>query len=198
MTPFLSQWANAALTSVGFFWMALWAFALGYLVSSLIQIVVTREQMQQVMQGDSVKSISLGTFFGFISSSCSFAALATTRTLFAKGAGFVPAMAFLLSSTNLVIELGFVIAIFLGWQFVVAEYIGGVLLILLVWLLVTVYRPTQLIKQVREKLNENNNNDEDNPPSIKQLLSSQKGWQKLGSGQGGKTTGAGNKPKEGA
>ncbi|AXR05367.1 permease [Salinimonas sediminis] len=180
MTPFLSQWANAALTSVGFFWMALWAFALGYLVSSLIQIVVTREQMQQVMQGDSVKSISLGTFFGFISSSCSFAALATTRTLFAKGAGFVPAMAFLLSSTNLVIELGFVIAIFLGWQFVVAEYIGGVLLILLVWLLVTVYRPTQLIKQVREKLNENNNNDEDNPPSIKQLLSSQKGWQKLG------------------
>ncbi|BBI49294.1 hypothetical protein HORIV_17150 [Vreelandella olivaria] len=77
------------------------------------------------------RSMALGTFFGFISSSCSFAALATTRSLFQKGAGLAPSVAFLLASTNLVIELGIVISIFLAWQFVVAEYIGGILLILL-------------------------------------------------------------------
>ena len=129
MTNFLSQWQEAALTSIGFFWMALWAFALGYLISSLIQVLVTRARMQRTMGTSGPKSIALGTFFGFISSSCSFAALATTRSLFHKGAGLVPALAFMLASTNLVIELGIVIAVFLSWQFVAGEYVGGIFLI---------------------------------------------------------------------
>lgn len=74
------------------------------------------------------RNVGRGAPFGFISSSCSLAALATTRSLFAKGAGLVPSLAFLLSSTNLVVELGIVIAVFLGWQSVVGEYLGGVLL----------------------------------------------------------------------
>ncbi len=129
MTDFLSSWADAARTSLGLFWMALWAFALGYLVSSLIQVLVTRRRMQRLMGESGARSVGLGTFFGFISSSRSFAALSTTRALFQKGAGLAPSLAFLLSSTNLVIELGIVIAIFLGWQFVVGEYLGGLLMI---------------------------------------------------------------------
>jgi uncharacterized membrane protein YraQ (UPF0718 family) len=112
---FLAGWSEAALTSLGFFWKALWAFVLGYVVSGMIQVFVTRERMQRSMGEAGAKSVALGTGFGFISSSCSFAALATTRSLFAKGAGFIPSLAFLLASTNLVIELGIIIAIFLGW-----------------------------------------------------------------------------------
>lgn len=179
MENFLMGWAEAATISVGFFWMALWAFALGYLISSVIQLVVTREQMQRTMQNDSARSISLGAFFGFISSSCSFAALAATRTLFAKGAGFVSAMAFLLASTNLVIELGFVIAIFLGWQFVVAEYVGGILLILLVWLLVSVYRPNALLQRVRDKLNQQQQAGGEHRMTFRHLLTHKQGWNAL-------------------
>ncbi|WP_404402755.1 permease [Idiomarina seosinensis] len=151
MDVFLQRWAEAAYTSLGFFWMALWAFILGYLISSLIQVLVTRRRMRKSMGESNLKSISLGTFFGFISSSCSFSALATTRALFNKGAAFSASMAFLLASTNLVIELGFVIAIFLGWQFVVGEYVGGLLLILFAWLFIKVTKPTQLIKDARAK-----------------------------------------------
>ncbi|MDN7124920.1 permease [Pseudidiomarina sp. 1APP75-32.1] len=150
MGDFVQGWEDAATTSLGFFWMALWAFVLGYFLSSIIQVLITRRQMRAVMGNDGAKSLALGTFFGFISSSCSFAALATTRALFNKGAAFTASMAFLLASTNLVIELGFVIAVFLSWQFVLGEYLGGVLLILSAWAFVKLTRPTQLIKQARD------------------------------------------------
>lgn len=150
MANFLQQWGEAAYTSVGFFWMALWAFVLGYIVSSLIQVFVTRARMRSAMGDDGAKPMALGTFFGFISSSCSFAALATTRALFQKGAALAPTMAFMLASTNLVVELGFVIAIFLSWQFVVAEYVGGILLIALAWLFIKLTRPDKLTEQARE------------------------------------------------
>ncbi len=125
MDELLSGWADAALTTLGFFWMAFWAFCLGYLISSSIRVFVTRERMRRTMGRAGAGSVALATFFGFISSSCSFAALATSKSLFQKGAGLVPALAFLLASTNLVIELGILISMFLSWQFVAAEYIGG-------------------------------------------------------------------------
>ena len=150
MDSFLKQYGEAAYTTVGFFWMALWAFALGYVISSLIQIFVTEERMKNTMGDDSAKSVGLGAFFGFISSSCSFAALATTKTLFQKGAGFIASISFLLASTNLVIELGIIISIFMGWQFVVGEYVGGILLILCSWLLISLINPKGLIKKAKE------------------------------------------------
>lgn len=153
MNEFLEKWSEAAYASVGFFWMALWAFILGYAISSMIQVFVGRDHMKKAMGKDDLKSIGLGTFFGFISSSCSFSALATTKALFKKGAGFMASIAFLLSSTNLVIELGIVISIFLGWQFVVGEYIGGVLLIGISWILIKFIKPKKLIQQAREHLN---------------------------------------------
>ena len=129
MEQFLETYSEAAITSLGLFWMAFWAFGLGYLISSIIQVFVTRERMKKSMGETGPKSVALGTFFGFISSSCSFAALATTRSLFTKGAGLIPSLAFLLASTNLVIELGIIIGVFLSWHFVVGEYLGGLLLI---------------------------------------------------------------------
>jgi len=176
---FLALWNESATTSLGFFWMALWAFILGYLISSLIQVLVTRQKMQKAMGKDGPRSVALGTFFGFISSSCSFSALATTRAIFNKGAGLAPSLAFMLASTNLVIELGMIIAIFLGWQFVVGEYVGGILLILVTWLLVRITRPRRLEAQARQKMNDDNNEDASGAKNWKEKIVSKEGWQKI-------------------
>jgi len=182
MQAFLSTWLEAARTSAGLFWMAFWAFGLGYLVSSMIQVFLTRARMKKSMGNAGASSVALGTFFGFISSSCSFAALATTRALFAKGAGLVPALAYLLASTNLVIELGIVIAVFLGWQFVVGEYVGGILLILLMWLLVKLSLPQGLRDAARQKAREAEDSDGDEEiPDWRELIRSAEGWQRVAS-----------------
>ncbi|MGM0906089.1 MAG: permease [Pseudomonadota bacterium] len=178
MENFLSLWGESAYTSLGFFWMALWAFVLGYLISSLIQVLITKRRMRKAMGGNDLKSVSLGTFFGFISSSCSFAALSTTRALFNKGAAFSASMAFMLASTNLVIELGFVISIFLGWQFVVGEYVGGLLLILFVWLFITLTNPKNLIKNARKE-DEEDDDEHQHESTLSDLFSSDT-WQKVG------------------
>lgn len=182
MQDFLQTWHEAATTSLGLFWMAFWAFGLGYLISSMIQVFVTRQRMKQSMGETGPKSVALGTFFGFVSSSCSFAALATTRSLFTKGAGLIPSLAFLLSSTNLVIELGIVIAVFLGWQFVVGEYLGGALLILLMWLMVRLTYPRKLVEDARSKARQAEQSDSDGEvPNWKRLIRSREGWQRVAS-----------------
>lgn len=177
---FYKQWGEAAYTTLGFFWMALWAFILGYVISSCIQIFVTEKRMQQTMGDKSSSSVLLGTFFGFISSSCSFSALATTKSLFQKGASFVASIAFLLASTNLVIELGIVIAIFLSWQFVVGEYVGGILLILISWLLIRLFKPGGMIRRAREKLNTGEEAGKEEEKSWREKVKSSKSWAKVG------------------
>jgi uncharacterized protein len=179
MDSFLNQWAEAAYTTAGFFWMALWAFVLGYVISSMIQIFVTEKKMQETMNQHEGKSVLLGTFFGFISSSCSFAALASTKSLFKKGASFVSSMAFLLASTNLVIELGIIISIFLGWQFVVGEYVGGIILIGIVWILVRIINPKKLIENARNNLKDDEKNEDTDKSSWKDKMTSTEGWVKV-------------------
>jgi uncharacterized membrane protein YraQ (UPF0718 family) len=176
MSSIADTWNTAALTSLGLFWTAFWAFGLGYLISSMIQVFVTRARMRKSMGEAGPRSVALGTFFGFISSSCSFAALATTRSIFAKGAGLVPSLAFLLASTNLVIELGIVISVFLAWQFVVAEYVGGVLLILLMWLVVRLSRPRHIIEEARERAQAAEQGDDRDAPDWRRLIASAEGW----------------------
>jgi uncharacterized membrane protein YraQ (UPF0718 family) len=177
---FFESWARAAATSAGFFWMALWAFVLGYVISSLIQVMVTPAAMRRAMGDAGPRSVALGTFFGFLSSSCSFSALATTRALFQKGAGLAASLAFLLASTNLVIELGIVIAIFLTWQFVVGEYVGGILLVLIVWLLVHLTRPAGLVASARERVADAMVHDEDELDDWRDALTTVRGWEKIG------------------
>ena len=179
MQEFLRGWGEAAYTSTGFFWMALWAFILGYIISSGIQVFVTEKKMEKTMGDKDSKGVLLGTFFGFISSSCSFSALASTKSLFKKGAGFIPSIAFLLASTNLVIELGIIIAIFLGWQFVVGEYVGGLLLILISWVLVKIFNPGKLIQQARERLKGDKEDDGDADKNWKEKMKSETAWAKV-------------------
>lgn len=185
MGDFLSTWHEAARTSVGLFWMAFWAFGLGYLISSMIQVFVTRQTMQQTMGETGPRAVGLGTFFGFISSSCSFAALSTTRALFTKGAGLIPSLAFLLASTNLVIELGIVIGVFLGWQFVVGEYAGGVLLIGLMWIVVRLTLSKKLADHAREHAREQEESEHQHGDSDEQeqtwkdKITSKQGWQQV-------------------
>ncbi len=175
---FLETWHSAATTTLGLFWTAFWAFGLGYLISSMIQVFVTRAAMQQRMGEADAKSVAMGTLFGFASSSCSFSALSGTRALFAKGAGLVPSLAFLLASTNLVIELGIIIAIFLGWQFVVGEYVGGVLLILLMWIVVRLTKGRAPVEEARRKARESqgDDGDEDEQTSWRDKIASPAAW----------------------
>lgn len=180
METFLKSYHEAAVISLALFWMAFWAFGLGYLISSMIQVFVTRERMKKGMGETGVKSVGLATFFGFISSSCSFAALATTRSLFTKGAGLIPALAFLLASTNLVIELGIIIAVFLSWHFVVGEYVGGLLLILLMWIVVKLTLPPHLEDQSRQHAKElMGESQEEDIPDWKKLIRTAEGWHKV-------------------
>ncbi|MDT0651081.1 permease [Autumnicola edwardsiae] len=181
MNDFLKQWGEAAYTTTGFFWMALWAFVLGYIISSMIQIFVTEKRMQKTMGGAESKGVLLGTFFGFISSSCSFAALASTKSLFKKGASFISSIAFLLASTNLVIELGIIISIFLGWQFVVGEYAGGILLIGISWILIRLINPKKLIDKARKNLEkEDGDSGMDDSKDWKKQMQKEDSWAKVG------------------
>jgi hypothetical protein len=179
MNDFIENWSDAAYTSTGFFWMALWAFILGYFISSIIQILVTEKRMQQTMGKNESKSVLLGTFFGFISSSCSFAALASSKSLFKKGASFVSSIAFLLASTNLVVELGIIIFIFLGWQFVVGEYVGGLLLILVSWLLIRIIRPKRLIEAARKKIKEKEEVTGNDSKTWREKIKTEESWARI-------------------
>jgi hypothetical protein len=158
--------------------MALWAFCLGYIISSAIQVFVTRQRMKKTMGETGPKSVALGSFFGFVSSSCSFAALSTSRSIFQKGAGLVPALAFLLASTNLVVELGIVIIVFLTWQFVLGEYLGGLLLILVMWLVVKLTLPKGLEEEARKHARDFKDESDEEIPDWRNLIRSLHGWRK--------------------
>jgi len=116
-------------------WQILWALILGFLLSAAIQAVVSKKQMVKLLPDDSPKSLTKATLLGAASSSCSYAAVALARSLFAKGADFASAIAFEIASTNLVIELGIIMALLLGWQFTLAEFVGGPIMILVFALL---------------------------------------------------------------
>jgi uncharacterized protein len=169
---------ESAKTSLGYFWKSGWAFVLGYLISSMIQAFVQKDKMVKYMGNASLKSVGLSSLFGAISSSCSFAALAAGRNLFKKGAHFITTLAFLFASTNLVIELGILIYIFLGWQFVVAEMIGGIALILITWLLVKFTFPKKLVEEAREHVEDEDEESEEF--DWKEKIRSREGWLQVG------------------
>jgi uncharacterized protein len=122
-----------ALTLTGSMtWEILWALILGFALTSVVQATVPRATVERHLGGDDARSIALATGFGVASSSCSYAAVALARALVRKGASFATAMAFEIASTNLVVELGVVLAVLLGWQFTAAEFVGGPLMIVFV------------------------------------------------------------------
>jgi hypothetical protein len=116
-------------------WEILWALILGFAISAAVQAVVSKAEMSRLLPDDSPRSLAIASGLGAASSSCSYAAVAMARSVFRKGADFTSAMAFEIASTNLVVELGIIMAVLLGWQFTAAEFVGGPLMIVLLALL---------------------------------------------------------------
>src|SRR5207248_1513451 len=114
-------------------WEVWWALVLGFLLSGIVQAWVPRARMERALGGRGLRSLVLSTGLGAASSSCSYAAVAIAKSMFQKGASLAAAMAFQFASTNLVFEIGIVMWIFLGWKFTLAEFVGGIFLIALMW-----------------------------------------------------------------
>src|SRR5689334_25440796 len=113
------------------FWETLWALVLGFGLSGVVQAFVSKDEMQRLLGDHRPRTILRASVFGTVSSSCSYAATAMAKSLFQKGADFVSAMVFMFASTNLVVELGIVLVVLLGWQFAAAEFVGGAIMIVL-------------------------------------------------------------------
>src|SRR2546422_1574706 len=133
----------------GMTWEVLWALILGFTLSGAIQALVAKREMRRLMPDDSPKTLVVASGLGAASSSCSYAAVAVARSLFRKGANFTAAMAFQFASTNLVIELGIIMALLLGWQFVLGEFVGGPLMIVFLAILFRIFLKRQLVAEAR-------------------------------------------------
>jgi uncharacterized protein len=148
------------------FWQTLWALVLGFALSGAVQALVSRRQMQRVMGDHGPAAITRSSLLGMASSSCSYAASALARSLFGRGADFTAAMVFMVASTNLVLELGIVLWLLIGWQFAAAEFVGGAIMITLLALILPRAIPLPLVEEARAKVADDvpsDDNDEDLP-----------------------------------
>jgi uncharacterized membrane protein YraQ (UPF0718 family) len=130
-------------------WQITWSLILGFALSAVIQAVVRRESIARHLGGASTRTLALATGLGAASSSCSYAAVALARALVRRGASFTAAMAFEIASTNLVIELGIIMALLLSWQFTVAEFTGGPVMIVLMAVAFRLFVRTRTIQAAR-------------------------------------------------
>ncbi len=135
--------------AVGMFWQVGWSLVLGFAISAILQAVVSGRAMTAALGRAGVREIALATVAGAASSSCSYASVAVGRTLFKKGAALIPSLAYVFASTNLVIELGIVLYLLMGWQFTAGEWIGGVVLVVILSLLVRLTYPARLVEAAR-------------------------------------------------
>jgi len=128
----LSELGRALLDAGSMTWQITWSLILGFTLSAVVQAVVRREAIARHLGSGNARTLALATGLGAASSSCSYAAVALARALVRRGASFTAAMAFEIASTNLVIELGIILALLLSWQFTLAEFTGGPIMIVLV------------------------------------------------------------------
>jgi uncharacterized protein len=132
-------------------WEITWALILGFLLSAVVQAVVRRSTIVSLMGDDRPRTLAVAAGLGAASSSCSYAAVALARSLFRKGANFTAAMAFEIGSTNLVVELGIILALLMGWQFTAAEFVGGPLMIVFLAVLFRLFVRSRLVDAAREQ-----------------------------------------------
>ena len=142
---------QALFTSSSMFWEILWPLILGFTLSGIVQAVVSHNALAKTLGCEGPKCITFATLFGIASSSCSYAAVALARSIFQKGASFVSAMAFELASTNLVIELGIILIVLMGWQFTAAEFVGGILMVIFIAVLFRLTLTPKLIQRAKEQ-----------------------------------------------
>ncbi|MFE4962709.1 permease [Streptomyces sp. NPDC056660] len=132
-------------------WDITWALILGFALSAVVQAVVRKGTVVSLLGDDQPRTLALAAALGAASSSCSYAAVALARSLFRKGANFTAAMAFEIASTNLVVELGVILALLMGWQFTAAEFIGGPVMIIVLAVLFRLFLRDRLLRQAREQ-----------------------------------------------
>jgi uncharacterized protein len=142
--------ADALQFAFGMTWEILWALILGFALSGAVQAVVSKQEMRRLLPDDSPRTLAVAAGLGAASSSCSYAAVALARSLFRKGANFTAAIAFQFASTNLVVELGIILALLIGWQFTAGEFLGGPLMIALMALLFRRFLKPDLVEEARE------------------------------------------------
>jgi uncharacterized membrane protein YraQ (UPF0718 family) len=134
-------------------WEILWPLILGFALSAVVQAAVSKQQMSWLLPDDRPRSIATALALGAASSSCSYAAVALARSIFRKGAHFTAAMAFAMASTNLVLELGLIMLVLLGWQFTLAEFVGAPLMVVFLILLFRMFLSPDLLEQAKKQAN---------------------------------------------
>ncbi len=142
---------HALWMAFAMFWEILWPLILGFGLSGVVQAVVSKGEMSRLLPDDSPKSLAIATGLGAASSSCSYAAVALARSIFRKGADFIAAMAFEIASTNLVAELSVILIVLMGWQFALAEFTGGPLMVVIIAVLFRRFLSRKLVREAREQ-----------------------------------------------
>ncbi len=132
-------------------WEIAWALILGFALAAVVQAVVRKSTIVSLLGDDRPRTLAVAAGLGAASSSCSYAAVALARSLFRKGANFTAAMAFEVASTNLVVELGIILALLMGWQFTAAEFVGGPVMIVALAVLFRLFLRGGLLRQAREQ-----------------------------------------------
>jgi uncharacterized protein len=143
--------ADALQFAFGMTWEVLWALILGFALSGVVQAVVSKQQMRRLLPDASSRTLTVAAGLGAASSSCSYASVALARSLFRKGADFTAAMAFQFASTNLVVELGIILAVLIGWQFTAGEFVGGPIMIALMALLFRRFLKPRIVEEARRQ-----------------------------------------------
>jgi uncharacterized membrane protein YraQ (UPF0718 family) len=143
--------AHALAVAGGMTWQILWSLILGFGLSAIVQALVRKSTVERLLGDDSPKTLAVATGFGIASSSCSYAAVALARGLVRKGGNFTAVMVFEIASTNLVIELGIIMALLLGWQFTAAEFVGGPIMIVLIAVLFRLFLRQRLVDAAKRQ-----------------------------------------------
>jgi len=160
VTPIIALTLGHGLADVGrslregffMFWETLWALVFGFGLSGAVQAFVSREELQAKLGDHRPAAVARASLYGMVSSSCSYAASAMAKSIFAKGADFVSSMVFMFASTNLVVELGIVLVVLIGWQFALAEFVGGAIMIALLVLAGSLWLRGRQIEEARQRL----------------------------------------------
>ena len=175
---------DALYMAFSMFWEILWPLILGFALSGIVQAVVSHQTMAKTLGGDSPKNLTLASLFGIASSSCSYAAVALARSIFQKGASFTSAMVFELASTNLVIELGIILIVLMGWQFTAAEYLGGVLMVIFLAVIFRLTLTPRLVQRAKEQAEKGLMGRMEGHAAMDMSVSGDSFWQKLFSEKG--------------
>jgi len=175
---------HALATSASMTWQILWALILGFALSAMVQAVVRRSTIVRRLGDDRPRTLAIAAGFGIASSSCSYAAVALARSLFRKGASFTAAMAFEIASTNLVVELGVILAVLIGWQFTAAEFVGGPIMIVLIAVFFRLFLRQRLVEAAKAQSNKGVAGSMEGHAAMDMTISEEGSlWHRLGSRQ---------------